>query len=103
MKTSLKHKVEYTLEHHKSARNCDNLLIANFLLDWYPQHFDGYLFDMRELKELPNLYDVIRYRKIIQNKDGLYEADQEVKQKRFNKQIDTRRELGFNPEFIYPL
>lgn len=102
MKTTLKHKVAYTLEHHKSARNSDNLLIANFLLDWYPQYFNGYFFDMREIRNLPNFYDIIRYRKIIQNKEKMFEADEEIKQKRFKKQIETRSELGYNPEFVYP-
>jgi len=103
MKTSLKHKVEYTLKNHEQARNCDNVLIAYFLNDWYPKYFRDTFFDMRELKECPNVYDIIRYRKIIQNTDGLYKASEEVREKRFNKQIDTRRELGYNPELIYPI
>lgn len=102
MKTSLKHKVEYTLEHHEQARNCDNILIAYFLSDWYPKYFRDTFFDMREIRNLPNLYDIIRYRKIIQNKDGLYKASEEVRAKRFNKQIEVRKEFNYNPELVYP-
>ena len=104
MKSTLKHKVEYTLKHHEQARNNDNSLVAYFLYDWYPQYFNGGFFDMSKLKELPNVYDIIRYRKKIQNEEGKYlPTDPQIYQKRFEKQIRIRREFGYNPEFAEPI
>ena len=99
----LKQKVEYTLKTHEVARNCDNSLVAFFLLDWYSDFYTDTFFDMTKFKYVPNVYDIIRYRKKIQNEDGNYKpTDPKVIKKRFNKQVKIRKDFGYNPEFAYP-
>lgn len=102
---TLKNKVEYTLEKHENARNNDNTMIACFLLDWYSDGFvDGRYFDMTKLKEVKSLDHIIRARQKIQNEEGKYPpTDPVVYKKRFNKEIEIRKDMGLNPEMVRPM
>ena len=100
----LKHKVEYILEHHENARNSDNSLVAFFIFNYFPESIKGNYVDLATFKKMPNFYDLVRYRQKIQNEDKKFlPTNPKVLQKRFNKQIEVRKEFGYNPEFAEPI
>lgn len=109
MKTTLKHKVEKILELFEDARNNDAVLYAHLIYYYYNKYITtnasgDFCIRLKDLKHLPKQYDVQRYRQIIQNKEEKFlPTNEEVKKLRFNRQIEIRKEFGYNPELVEPI
>jgi len=110
MKT--KEKVEYILKNYEFSRNCDNYLIVKLWKEYYElnlitlmnvnktdlSEFSKELWEF--MQNVPKTDDIIRWRRKF-NQKGLYLAtSNDVLLKRKQKEIDTRKELGYNPEMV---
>lgn len=103
---NLKLMVENSLRDDIDSRNSDIRLTNYIWLKYYSDSIqltdkNEYYVKLSNLYYLPKQDDVGRWRQKFQNEKGIYlPTDPEVRKQRRMKEIEIRKELGFNPEFV---
>jgi hypothetical protein len=100
----LKGKVEYCLIKYPDACNYDQKLCNAILVEFYNDSLfkieEQYAIKLIDFYKLPKFEDICRIRRKF-NQQGMYLAtDEKVKEERLKKEINFRKNLGYNPEFI---
>ncbi len=85
---TIRNHVVEILRKHPATRKDDNLLVIRFLLKIGCGRMkrDEIIIDLRKFDEFPAFESITRARRNLQNTEGLYEAEEEVKEKRKEKQ-----------------
>ena len=85
---TIRNNVVEILRKHPQTRKNDNLLVLRFLLKIGCGRMkrDEIIIDLRKFEEFPAFESITRARRNIQNTEGLYEPEEEVIEKRKEKQ-----------------
>lgn len=100
IKISLKDKVEDILKRYPQSRDCDVKLCNAFLVEYHRESLrkneDGDLYiRLIDRYNVTSDDDIIRLRRVLQNKEGKYLPSENIKQKRFEAECISRTELGY--------
>lgn len=107
---SLKDRVEYILENYPKARNDKYLLINWFYVEYYNKYLEktiengitDYKISLKNRKYIPDDEQILRARRIIQNTEGKFQADEYIMKMRKKKEAEHLASMNMNPEMISP-
>jgi hypothetical protein len=89
----LKGKVGYTLSHYPDARDSDRVLVERLLTTFYPEHVHHGAVAFDDLRHLPSVTSMVRWRQKIQNEYEIFTPSEEVAEFRRTLRRGTKDEM----------